>query len=36
MLKHLLKMKEPIIATKPLAEGRIIPKKAFDYNYDLR
>lgn len=36
MLKHILKIEEPFIAIKPLAGGRIKPKEAFDYIFNLR
>lgn len=36
MLKHLLKIKEPLIAIKPLAGGRIKPQEAFKYIFGLR
>lgn len=36
MLEYLLKMKEPLIAIKPLAGGRIKPQEAFNYIFSLR
>jgi len=36
MLRHLVKMKEPLIAIKPLAGGRIKPREAFNYIFNLR
>ncbi len=36
MLRWILKGKEPLIAIKPLAGGRIPPKEAFDYIFGLR